>query len=289
MSGRNNETPLWTARADEILADGEWHDGKTVMQEAAKLIPPGIAARKMEANRALNREAEGRDPDAPRKVEVPLSRLITMGKRSLTQKMLAIRLSSGRWEVRPEYPLPEGAWKDGGWEVRDAKVGYSTISDLTAVFHMSNEALLALILAEPALPHRTTGRVTRVHRDHLDELAVRVKVYEDERIERRAVGVRRRWKRLRENPPPQTRLAMSVVARRYRMSTDVARKVMEASPELGWQKAGSISYLPIEKIGEFEKLIGVTEDENGYYRMDASNRRVSLPHLLGQEGSNAYE
>lgn len=175
MSRRRDEQPYVT-KANQILSDGEWHDGLTVVKEAEKAIPPGPAHRYNETVRELSsaRRNGGQAKDRARDTE--MEKTVTGGRRAMLRKLVHDYVRGGSWECRP-WPLPPGAWRTGGWEVRDVRAGRIALSALITrpELRVSVERLRTLVLQEPALPHTVAGKRTYVSVEAVSELTDRVK------------------------------------------------------------------------------------------------------------------
>lgn len=76
-------------RAVELLGDGEWHDYEQTVRELMKLIPPGIAKRKVEARRKAGmaqRRAQGIPKGTLR--PTPVDEQVRSGKRQYVTDFL---------------------------------------------------------------------------------------------------------------------------------------------------------------------------------------------------------
>lgn len=87
----------WTEKILEILSDGEWHNYKDVRDQAARLVPPGIAFRKAEANRVRHYQRQGREV-MDRKYGSRDDTVLS-GQRAFVNKSLTSLIRRGRVEV----------------------------------------------------------------------------------------------------------------------------------------------------------------------------------------------
>lgn len=91
----------WYLRAVELLEDGEWHDYKQVVREAAKVIPPGKALRRNEQMRqaAVRRPGEHLTYTAERRVIARShEELISIGAQAIVRATLS---GSATFEIEP--------------------------------------------------------------------------------------------------------------------------------------------------------------------------------------------
>lgn len=89
---------IWRVRAEEILADGEWHNYGEVIEALMPLVPPGVALRKNESARRKGK------PTSPvnRQVQRTETQLIRAGQRSVVTQMLN---SGAIFEIEPRTAL----------------------------------------------------------------------------------------------------------------------------------------------------------------------------------------
>lgn len=235
--------PSWSLRAEELLADGEWHDGLSICREVEKLITPGLALRQAEARRndAKERVRERRE-----------TTLIAMGKRSITQKMVHNRVRSGSWELDPAEPR-ENAWTEGGWRVRDAASRRLSVRELSGKYRVGPKALRTLILQEPALPLRQAGRIIWIDRDQLPQLEERIQAYKDQAPQRRSAGSARGRETRRHMPQPG--IALSVIARELGLAPESAKDALAMDPNFPVERVGRITRVPYEHVVAFGELV----------------------------------
>lgn len=91
-------TPLspWSARMDDVLADGEWHELEEVLAAGVKIVPPGMAYRKGEWNRLRLKGPDTRHVGTR-------ERSVATGARIIARKSIESRLQRGtveRWGSR---------------------------------------------------------------------------------------------------------------------------------------------------------------------------------------------
>jgi hypothetical protein len=98
-----------------LLADGEFHDYEVVMRALLPLVPPQLAIRQIEADRArqhYNREPN--EPAPPRTVPRETDRAIVIGSRAIVRKTLT---DSAHLEIVPRGRLsPAGTIKQIRYE-----------------------------------------------------------------------------------------------------------------------------------------------------------------------------
>lgn len=87
----------WTLKILEILANKEWHDYEAVMEEAAPLVPPGMAWRQAEENR-VTYYSRRRVPTGER-VRGDRNDTIKTGQRYYVSRGIRSLRTSGRIEV----------------------------------------------------------------------------------------------------------------------------------------------------------------------------------------------
>lgn len=96
------------------LADGEWHNGLTILREIQKAITPGVAEREG--------RLQFRKPD-----EYTLEEIKASGKRALAHSTMSAQFEIGRLE-RDVEKLTRAHWAgELPWRVRDSQAGWRTI------------------------------------------------------------------------------------------------------------------------------------------------------------------
>lgn len=170
--------------AEKLLADGEWHDGLELIAVIEKEIPPGIAVRKAELNRA-SRSARRNGQALPRKVERPVAAQIRSGKRSIITAMLGHRITEQIWEITP-WPLPPGGYTRGGWQVRSLRGRRINLTQLTKDYGIPSRLGRELIMQDPPLQHRSNGRHLILLRESLVDFEMRLKAHREGESERRS-------------------------------------------------------------------------------------------------------
>lgn len=112
----------------QVLSDGDWHDYRRVVSEVMRVIEPGVAMRRAEANRiATARETlrSGRirtnsERLTSRKVQRDAAQLVLFGARSIAQEVLA---NSKTFETFPRGPNKPDKRIRIRPEVIDARLG----------------------------------------------------------------------------------------------------------------------------------------------------------------------
>lgn len=218
MSPRRTHS-LWSDKADEILSDGEWHNGPDLVWDLMKMVPAGLALRELEADRVITRigseaieELARENPDEPRTLllhrlreELPRrsqwsdDALIQSGRQRLVRMAVRERVRSGRWEIRGlEWPPSREQWRKGDWELRDAYTQSRTLSQLASDYGMELDTLRKVI-TDYGIPVIKKGRITRIHLDRIVELDRAVeKVRSEQRIARTRLLLEMRRRHLQE-------------------------------------------------------------------------------------------
>lgn len=80
----------WTRKITELLADGEWHDREQVLAIGAAAVPPGIAFRRGELDRARKRPL-GPGP----RVRGDRATSIATGARTIVQRTIDNQVRQG--------------------------------------------------------------------------------------------------------------------------------------------------------------------------------------------------
>lgn len=251
----------WAVNGDELLADGQWHDGLKWMRVAETGITPGVAMRFAEnvrAHAAARRAGVPKDRAPARKRELPMGAQVAAGKRQMLVRLIHGRVRVGLVEVAP-WPLPKDAWRTGGWRVRLAPRRYSP-NELETKYRISSQKIRELILFTPALPHQVKGRTLTISANELPELERRIAVYRRQSPMRRRAAARRRW----ENAAQQerTEIPISVLSKESHLDLRTGRRLMAANPDLGWIARGSRTYLPLSARPEWDRLVEMYHREH---------------------------
>jgi hypothetical protein len=252
MSRRTNQ--LWIQDADKILADGEWHDGWAWLQAVEKKILPSVAARHHEDTRtgqAARRHGVPRE-EAPERVKsLSLEAQIAAGKRDMTRAFVTDRVRLGAYEVDP-WPMPDGGWKQGGWNIRF--IQRYTPNSLVKRYHVSNQTIRELILADPPLPFRNVGSGRMQITDaQLPELDRRVEEYRLASRESRRQGARARWSQWRAEDQPF--ISATNLAERSHLTHVTVTRLLTEHPELGAVVSGRVRRLPKASLDAWDKVV----------------------------------
>lgn len=279
---RSNQPP-WTVRAEEILSDGEWHDGMALCRDIERLITPGVALRHQEEIRTSKKIKElveaGLDPsgeDLERKIERRTGTLIAMGKRAITQKVLHNRLRQGTWVTEPS-PLPERAWAQGGWRIRSVVATRSSVRELSRRYRVAPPAVRELILREPAIPHVFVGegdRVLMVDAEHLPALEARLEERKVEVARRRSAASKETRRRARE--APVTSYSLTEVADQLGTTNESLKAALVHAPRGVLIQRGRVTRIPIEQLPKVAALFQTWMDarpERASKAMKAARRR----------------
>jgi hypothetical protein len=198
MGGRS----VWADKADQIMADAQWHNGPKLVWELMKRVPAGLALRELEAERVIARaggseaveELALENPDEPRALllhrlreehprrskRVSEDALIEAGQAKIIRSLVRERIRNGRWETRNlDWPPTREQWRRGDWEVRDTHSLMRTLTQLADGYAMSTETLRRVI-NDYGIPVVASGRVTRVYIDHIVDLDRAVEKFKSE-------------------------------------------------------------------------------------------------------------
>jgi hypothetical protein len=261
-------TVPWGAAADDLLADGEWHDGRAVIRAMDTKIPPGVASRQAEENRERAQRVRGGqagDRREPRTTAV----LIVFGKRSITRATINGRIRSGAWEVRP-WPLPRRGWRSQSWEVRDIRQGRVTVSRLARQYGLAVTMARGLVMQEPALSHTMAGRVMYV--SDTAAFAERLTEYRSGTVEQQCAartGYAANLRRERIDSGGEL-VALTHLARRCGIAPRTAQKVREANPDLPWVMRGRWTLLPVADLPRWEEAVNAWHATVGERRTAAA-------------------
>lgn len=218
---------IWADKADQIMSDAQWHNGPKLIWELMKRVPSGLALRELEAERVTSRaggseaieELLQENPDEPRAVLLHRLReehprrslisedaLIEAGRAKIIRSLVRERLRSGRWEIRGiEWPPTREQWRRGDWDLRDTHSLMRTLTQLADSYAISTETVRRVI-TDYGIPAVNTGRVTRVHIDHIVDLDRAVEKYKSElRIARTRSLIETRRRHLQEQLDRQRR------------------------------------------------------------------------------------
>lgn len=95
----SSEPSLVYQCAAELLADGEWHNYSEIVRKASKVVPPGVAMRKIETIRlASARKHKGYSNPSQRKIMRSDTRLIEYGALAVARQVLS---GSVLFEIEP--------------------------------------------------------------------------------------------------------------------------------------------------------------------------------------------
>lgn len=261
----------WMAKADELLADGQWHDGLSWMRKVEREIGPGLAQRHTERVRSASARRRGSETAKERVRPLSLSAQIASGKRAMVTVHVLSRRRLGFIEVDP-WPVPEGGWKTGGWKLRWIKPVRYSMEQLEDLYHIDAKRLRQLVLQEPPLKHDASGRALYLPHDELEALDRRVEAYRAKSHERRSAAVRRRYAEAKNAEP--THHAITVLAQHSDIGVSTARRVMAVNPDLGWVMRGRNTYLPVEQLPQWDRAVAEYMAGQDQRRI-AINRRIS--------------
>lgn len=263
----------WVEVGDELLADGEWHDGLELIQKMCAAVPPGVAERKTEEDR---RHTSG---TSERSRPVSKIRQVLIGQRAIVTSHIHGRVKYRAWEVEP-WPVPPGGWKNGGWRIRDARVRRLSLAELERLTHVHGPRLRTLIDQQPALEVIRRGRWLYLPKDQLPELEERIKIYQKEVVNRRRAGARRRRERERATVTTPTRMSVAQLARRSKIAPQTAHKLRQANPQLGWIEHGRNHYLPLLQLPAWDLIVREYDAGSVRRRTDA-NRLIAARKING--------
>lgn len=180
---RGDETP-WRAKIVEILSDGEWHDGRAVLTEAMRKIPPGVAQRVVEEERTrLSASAERVRP-------LPMEKQIRSGKRRIMTRVVRASCGvTGTWETDPPWPV--GGLFDKSWRLRSVEAASLNVSEVAAHIGVTASQLRVVMKAHPELPSRVERGIRRVAPSDLEVWTTTVRAWLESMSERRSEANRR--------------------------------------------------------------------------------------------------
>lgn len=163
---RGDFTPVHR-RLTELLADGEWHDGRTVLLEAGKTITPGVAQRMTEALRVRS----SKNAPAERQKPMPLARQIESGKRKILTDHVRSKVKNQTWEMDPPWPLGHSLFDvDRPWRLRRLR-GTVYLSTPEAAERLGVTAhVVRRIAQQKGLPFTKVGTTREQLRINTDDL-----------------------------------------------------------------------------------------------------------------------
>lgn len=170
---RGEKTPVWE-RIRELLADGEWHDGRTVLLEAGKLITPGVAQRTTEQLRA---QGTGAPEERVRKLSV--ARQIEAGKKKILSDHIRLKVKAGTIETVPAWPINQPLFDaTRPWQMRLLRgVHFFTPPEVAAKLDVSAHVIRTVIDTE-GLPYTNIGTSRRVIQIRAEDLPLYEKAVE---------------------------------------------------------------------------------------------------------------
>lgn len=276
----------WSRRADELMAHGEWVDGRLLYLEMEKLIPPGMAYRRSE--RAREGSVRCRVCGAPRPAThqghtfTPGERsrqrgtdfLIDIGKRLILQSVVHARVEDQAWEVEP-WPIPENGWQTGAWRARDLRRTRASLTQLASRYRVSKPVVLQLVMADPPLPSITRGSTT--YYSDLPEFESRVRAHRERSKAKRQESLTLAAQR--KLADRSTKVALSKLAQRSHITVRSARQIAEGLTDLPWKKGRRVWFLPVEHLPAWDAalaawLAGRPERHAAASRLGAANRRA---------------
>ncbi len=262
----------WSERAEEILADGEWHSGRELMREALKVIPPGIAVRITEVRR---RSAQRRHAGEPgeRVRELNMETLVAMGKVAIFQGMAHNRVRDHSWEVQP-WPLPDMGWSTGQFEIRSVKVRRYSLTAAASKLKTSKKTLNGLVAAGLLPDHIQVGRV--IYLLDLDAAARALEAYRADEGMRRSAGNRKGREGARAKPP--TKVTVTALARQSLIAVRTAGILADQAPHLPWEQRGRVRYLPVEAIPQWEQAVDVWRSQQ-FLRRSMAAKATRARHV----------
>lgn len=180
---RMNVQP-WAVAVEEILADGEWHDGRRVLLQGMRVIEPGVAQREAERTRAA---ASG----APEKRQKPVSvdEQIRVGKRRLMSALMNGRLRMGTWESDPPYPMGE-IWTGPSFKLRDLRARMMSVPELAAHCQVP-VSTIDTVIRQTAVAVERRGKNRQIAKADLPKFEDEVKRWVAETSARRAESTRK--------------------------------------------------------------------------------------------------
>lgn len=260
MPGR---VSAWTARAVNVLADGEWHDGAALLREAEKLIPPGVAFRRAERHR--RRPGSANPGPVERQHELSMPAQIGVGKRAILREMVHGQ-QGVNWEIDP-WPIAKSSWRTpGAWRVRDLNHHRWTVVQAAKHYGLTTRTIRALVLQDPPLRHHALARKLSIY--DLAGLEERVEAYRAGASVRRHLGAMASVA-TKQAALPREEMTLTEAAHLAHMSIANARQVAELNPQLKWRRAGRHMYMPPEQVGAWMEAVEKWRGQSGERRSKA--------------------
>lgn len=106
----NNTSGPIRHKAEELLADGEWHNYEKIVHELMRMVPPGFAARTAErSRRSSGGITRAHVRPAARKRPIPVDEQIRIGARIIARGVLKgrSRISLPWTEIFPVGRIPD--------------------------------------------------------------------------------------------------------------------------------------------------------------------------------------
>jgi len=261
----------WAMRADELLADGAWHEGLTVIREAEKRIIPGVAMRYMDRIREKSAREKGRDK--PYNPDLSVAAQIQAGKIKLMRVLFSNRMACGSWETNPAH-VPMDMFLTREWQLRDLRRQQRSIAEIAHFYHLSKGVILGMLLSDPPVPYTELPHGRYVHVDHLPVIAAKVKVYEAGRFKRRSIAStksRAVANRITAEDPP-TQISMRQARALYGFDCTIATRIVQDNPDLGWVRKGRYIYIPVDLLPDVEAAVKA-DKAGGFGRRSGSQAR----------------
>lgn len=180
---RSNVQP-WGAAVADVLADGEWHDGRRALLDAMALIPPGVAQRAAEKTRTSQQGAP-----TERVKPFPVEDQIRAGKRKLMSALVYGRVRAGVWETDPPYPFGS-LWTGAPFRLRDTRSLLLSVPEIAERLDMPESSVYS-VLELTSLNIVRRGRFKLLAKTDIPAFADEVKAWQETRSERRADATRR--------------------------------------------------------------------------------------------------
>lgn len=245
---------LWIQDADQLLEDGEWHDGSEWRHAIEKRITPGVAVRHLEnvrARQAARRLGVTRDQAPARSKPLSMEAQVAAGKRDLIRVFLNDRVRLKIYEVTP-WPLPPEQWSQGGWALR--LIQRYTPGSLEKRYGIAAEKIRELILDEPPLRHRALGgHRIQILAAELPELDRRVEIYKAGSRQRRQQAAQQRWTDWHAGEPQF--ISATDLGRRSQMSTTTVARLLVEHSQLGAVQSGRVWRLPLTRLEAWDAVV----------------------------------
>lgn len=268
----------WAQRLDELLADGQWHDGLTVVREAEKLITPGVARRRTEGDR-VRMTVKAHGEERPRLREMSTSRIIAIGKRATMRSLVTARVRDGAYEIDPR-PLPRGSWACGDWKIRDLRTDRMPIS-VVAARYQTTVPVLRQLIQDADITVEQVGRITYVPTTCLDHVAQLVEEHRVALLDKRRAALQ--LAAARRGQVTQTHLALSRLASLSRISQHSAARIVDLNPDMPWKREGRKTLLPIEAVEQWNRAVQAWNADRHDRRIRASIQAAETRKRLAAE------